>query len=196
MPKLFAPDAGLLGLFSLGVSSGNIAATLAANAPLFSMHWSQASHLFVPDIIKVGVSVSGVITTSVTFALELVIARSFTVADSGGTAITLTSDNNTFRTAFDASLMADARIASTGTLTAGTRTLDSQAFTTVPLATGTAIGVPLALATIYDRTDLFPIILAQNEGFIIRNNATGPATGTFVLHVYMRWLETVREILV
>ena len=196
MAVLFAPEPGVLGLYIAGVTTGTIAATLAAASPLFSFRWGSTTRLCVLDFISLGVSVNGVITTSVSMPLELVIARSFTASDSGGTALTLTGNNNKYRTSFDTSLVTDARIATTGTLTAGTRTLDSQAAAMLPCVTGTAIGVPLTMTTIYARSSLFPIVLAQDEGFIIRNQSAGPATGTFTLHGQMRWFETTSELVV
>ena len=196
MAVIFAPDPGILGLYTIGVISGSIAATLAANSPLFSFRWGNTANLGIPDFISVGVSVNGVITTSVSMPLELIVARSFTASDPGGTTITLTGNNNKYRTSFATSLVTDARIATTGTLTAGTRTLDAQAEAMIPCVTGTAIGVPLEMTTIYSRSQLFPIVLNQDEGFVIRNQSAGPATGTFQLHVQMRWFETVKELVV
>ena len=194
MAKFAATDPGVLGIFSIGVTSGSIAATLAASSPLFSLRWGAASGFFVPDRIDVGVSVDAAITTSVPPGLELIMARSFTASDSGGTAITLTGNNNKFQTTHDTSLVTDARIATTGALTAGTRTLDAQPFKVVPFTTGTAIGTPLELTTIYLRSQLYPIVLNQDEGFIIRNGTVGPATGTFKIHVAMTWYEVVEEL--
>lgn len=196
MPVLFAPDPGILSLLSIGVSTGSIAATLATDSTLLSIRWGNTTRLMVPDIIQVGVSVNAVITTSVAIPIGLFIARSFTASDSGGTAITLTGDNNVFRTAFDASLVTDARIAATAGLTTGTRTLDAQPFAVLPVVTGTAIGVAREMTTMYIRSALFPIVLAQNEGLVLRNMAAGPATGTFLVHVQMRWLETVTELII
>lgn len=196
MPVLFAPDPGILSLLSIGVSTGSIAATLAADSTLLSIRWGSTTRLMVPDIIRFGVTVNGVITTSVEMPLGLFIARSFTASDSGGTAITLTGNNNKFRTAFATSLVTDARIASTAGLTAGTRTLDSQPFAVLPVVTGTAIGVAQEMTTVYLRGSLFPIVLAQDEGIVVRNTAAGPATGTFRVHVQMTWLETVTELII
>lgn len=196
MAVIFAPDPGVLGLYTIGVTSGSIAATLAASSPLFSFRWGNTSNLCIPDFISVGVSVNSVITTSVSMPLELIIARSFTASDSVGTAITLTTNNAKYRTSFATSLVTDARIAATVLLTAGTRTLDAQAEAVVPCVTGTAIGVPLTMTPIYTRSSLFPIVLTQDEGFIIRNQSAGPATGTFQLHVQMRWFETVKELVI
>ena len=196
MAVIFAPDPGVLGLYTIGVTTGSIAATLAASSPLFSFRWGSTTRLGVPDFISVGVSVNAVITTSVSMPLELFVARSFTASDTGGTTVTLTGSNNKYRTSFDTSLVTDARIATTGTLTAGTRTLDSQAVAMIPCVTGTAIGVPLTMTTIYSRSSLFPIVLVQDEGLIIRNQSAGPATGTFTVHVQMRWFETTSELVV
>jgi hypothetical protein len=196
MAVIFAPEPGVLGLYTIGVTSGLIAATLAASSPLFSFRWGNTSNLCIPDFISVGVTVTGVITTAVSMPLELIIARSFTASDSGGTAVTLTTNNAKYRTSFQTSLVTDARIATTGTLTAGTRTLDAQAEAVLPHATGLPIAVSLAATTLYNRTSLFPIVLNQDEGFIIRNQSAGPATGTFTLHVQMRWFETVKELVI
>jgi hypothetical protein len=196
MAIVFAPEPGVLGLYSIGVTSGSIAATLAASSPLFSFRWGDTTKLGIIDFISLGVSVNGVITTSVSMPLELMIARSFTASDSGGTAITLSGNQNKYRTTFQSSLVTDARISTTATLTVGTRTLDTQAAAVLPCVTGTAIGNPLAMTTIYSRTSLFPIVLAQDEGLIIRNQSAGPATGTFQVHVQMRWFETVAELLI
>jgi len=199
MGVLFAPDPSVLGLYTIGVTSGSIAATLAAASPLFSFRWGNTANLCVIDHLSVAVSVDGVITTSVSMPLELVIARSFTASDSGGTAITLSTNNAKYRTSFQTSLVTSARIATTGTLTAGTRTLDAQAEAVVPCVTGTAIGVPLPfseLSVLYKRTQLFPIVFTQDEGFIIRNQSAGPATGTFQVHVQMRWFESVKELVI
>ena len=196
MAVIFAPEPGVLGLYTIGVTSGSIAATLAALSPLFSFRWGSTTRLCVPDFISVGVSVNSVITTSVSMPIELVIARGFTASDSVGTAIDLTTNNNKYRTSFATSLVTDARISTTVLLTAGTRTLDAQAAAVIPCVTGTAIGNPLAMTTIYSRSSLFPIVLAQDEGLIIRNQSAGPATGTFTLHVQMRWFETVTELVI
>lgn len=196
MAGTFLSNPGTLGLYTVGVSTGNITATLAANAPLFALRWSSSTRFFILESLRVAVTVSAVITTSVATSLELIAARSYSVADTGGTALTLTGDNNTFKSAFDTSLVADARIATTGTLTAGTRTLDSQALASIPFVTGAAIGVALEPTTLFDRLALFPLVLDTNEGFVIRNGAAGPATGTFVVHVNLKWQEVVRETLV
>jgi hypothetical protein len=66
----------------------------------------------------------------------------------------------------------------------------------LPCNTGTALNVPLAMTTIYNRSSFFPIVLTQDEGLLIGNVDTGPATGTFELHVQMRWFETVKELVI
>jgi hypothetical protein len=86
--------------------------------------------------------------------------------------------------------ISDIRIASTGALTAGTRTLDTD-----PLAAITVgIGATANVIYIPPTTDLFvaypgdhPLVCAQNEGFIIQ--ATVPATGTWCFGVQVEWDE-------
>jgi len=199
MAVIFAPDPGVLGLYSLGATSGSIAATLAANSPVFSFRWGDTTRLCIPDFISVAVTVNAAITTSVSMPIELVIARAFTASDTAGTAITLSTNNAKYRTSFQTSLVTSARISSTATLTAGTRTLDAQAFAVVPCVTGTTVGVALpfsSLNVLYTRSQLFPIVLTQDEGFIIRNQSAGPADGSFQVHVQMRWFEIAKELVV
>jgi hypothetical protein len=138
--------------------------------------------------------VTAAITTGVVFDLEAIIARSFTVADSGGTPVTLTGSNNKRRASMGSSLFSDMRIATTAALTVGTRTPDAQAVGRVQGFTGTALGTKIFDANpvyMYRREDPneHPIILAQNEGILIRNPLVGPATGSFTVLVEVGWME-------
>ena len=89
-----------------------------------------------------------------------------------------------------ATLLGAARIASTAALTAGTKTLDSQALGQYSAAFGTATSTQWI-----PQLDLFhadpggesPLVLAQNEGFVVR--ATVPATGTWQFGVTVVWTE-------
>jgi len=104
------------------------------------------------------------------------------------------------------------RIAGTAQLTAGTRTLDAQALRISPACqTPLLAGQPWfggaisasAAATVasggpeidmvmwdaYLNGAFHPIILAQNEGVILRLLSAGPATGTFAVKVNLDWME-------
>lgn len=187
---------GSLGVYQVTVPSGAIAATLAAGSTLFSFRWTDATRLALIKVITVSAVVTSAITTAVPFDLEAVVARSFTASDSGGTAISLSGNNNKLRTSFGTSLVGDARVAATAALTTGTRTLDAQAIGRVQGFTGTALGTQVfgtvnGANNLVDRSEpgRYPLTLAQNEGIIIRNPLAGPATGTITLLISIEWQE-------
>lgn len=113
------------------------------------------------------------------FKFEVFVARSFTVADSGGTAAVLTTDNGKLKTGFATTDLTDFRVSSGSSLTAGTRTLDTVALSTLagsvaaePSRTYLPSGTPLFSAA---EPDDWPIVLETNEGLVIK--ATLPAVG-------------------
>jgi hypothetical protein len=129
-------------------------------------------------------------------------ARAFTLSDSGGTAITATQ---TADQALDTkqinsgaggpqSLLfggnGDMRIATTATLTAGTRTLDDQALYSwigSASAIGAASNNPDLLLGWQDATN--PLTIRANEGFIITNDILLGATGVIVWNIGLEWTE-------
>lgn len=186
------PSYGTSGSFRVSVPTGLVAATLASASPLFSFRWTDATHTAILEYIDVSVSISAAITTAVPLSLEAIVARSFTVSDSAGTAVTLTGSNQKDRTSVATSLVGDMRAAATATLTAGTRTLDGTGFGGVHFGTGTAVGTTALGKTRiygYDGAAAHPIIMVQNEGFVIRTQDTGPATGSFKVRFDIGWIE-------
>lgn len=183
-------DYGSLGTYSVSGRTGTMAAGLAANSPVFSFRWGNATNLCA--ITSVHCTGGGSI---VAFAagftnLELLIARNFTASDSAGTALTPTANNQKLRTSMGTSLVTDIRVSSTATLTAGTRTLDAQPIGSLTSSVTATAGTPLwPPEHLYEsaENDNMPIILAQNEGIVIR--ATVPATGTWTASFDMSWVE-------
>jgi len=171
---------------------------LSATNPIFSLQWTHLTTKMVIQSVEVQVGVTTAYGTAQNQAFSLFFARSFTAADSGGTAITKTQTNDqALDTQFGQSLLfagnGDCRISSTGTLTAGTRTLDDQ-----PLAGWIFGATALALAPapsgparkefgILDATN--PITLRQNEGIVILNDVTMGATGVVLVYVTIEWTE-------
>lgn len=180
---------GLLGSYSKSMQSGTIAAGLAANSPVFSLRYGGTG---IAVIRRISVSVAG---TATAFAagnatLQVFNARAFTASDSGGTAGTLTGNNGKLRTSLATTGVSSIQIANTGTLTAGTRTLDSDPLAGVTLAVGTATSTQLLNnTTLYEpgQAGDYPLELATNEGFVIQANV--PATGTWLLQVRVDWEE-------
>ncbi len=184
------PDPGALGSFKLAAKSGLMAAGLAPNSPIFSFRYSGANFATVRRIVMS----AGVNTTAFALGIadfDLFVARTFTASDTGGTGATLTSPNGKLRTSFTAgTAVADFRISSTATLTAGARTLDAQQLESMRRS----ISAATALDIINPMTDFFrhqpgeqPLVLANNEGFVIQ--ASVPATGTWNFSVGVAWDE-------
>lgn len=123
--------------------------------------------------------------------LDLFRMTAYTAAHTGGNALTPSPK----RASVPASLMTG-RISTTGDLTAGTQTIDTD-----PIAGGVfselaaAATVPKGAFEIYLSTedlDRYPIVLAPNEGLLLRNSILMGAGGTARVIVEMDWLEVVR----
>lgn len=210
--RVYGHPPNVLGAYMVNGRTG-IYTAQPAGAPLFSFRWTSATALAV--IMRVAVTVATTTATTVVgnAERELIIARSFTVSDTGGTAVVLTGNNQKMRTSQATSAVGDMRFASNAQLTAGTRTLDanplSSTVAVLPLLfTGIDIGsggvvtttatvpsqglggrdmVPLLNATTGQD---YPIVLAQNEGFIIRiGKDAQPTTVAQQTYAQITWCE-------
>jgi hypothetical protein len=116
-------------------------------------------------------------------------ARSFTVADTAGTSIAPSGNNGKKRTSLTAPSATEVRVCTTAAITAGTRTLDSNHMGiagTYVAATTAGTTLPSAIDNLWGMSvEDYPLVLAQNEGFIIENLVTMGAAGvgTFVVNV-------------
>lgn len=191
------PDYGSLGIYRLGMTSGTMAAALAANSEIFQFRWPDATRLALIHRVSISAGANVAATAAALLSFRLTAARSWTVAGSGGTRATLTGNNAKLRTSMGTSLVNDAGISTTGLLTAGTKTLDGIDLASISYGIGTgAITTSLPLNIIPDTT-LFsselgsghPIVLAQNEGFVIRTGIINPLTMTWAFSVNVVWSE-------
>lgn len=195
---------GTLGHFAVTAITGTIAAGMAANGSIFIARWTDATRFAV--IYEVALLTFRNITTAFAagvYEFNLSVGRSWTTAPSGGTALTLTGDNQSLRTSMGASLFGSMIIATTAALTDGTTTFDSRPHGSTYGSTGTTPVIGKGYIPNYDAVAggggdgviLFqrdpgnehPIILAQNEGIAVKG--TVPATGTWVAAVRMKWAE-------
>ena len=172
-------DWGALGIYAQGAVSGVMAANLAANSPIFSYRWGDATRFSVLKKVRISAGNTSTAFSAGTIIFNMYLARSFSVADTGGTSVTPTGNSNKLRTSMGTTLVSDVRISSTATLTAGTRTKDGQPLGSIVVSIPATAGFPLLAPT-----DLFlaaagdyPVVFAQNEGFVIE--ASVPATGTW-----------------
>lgn len=181
---------------------------LAANTPLFSMRWGDATRFAVILKVEVAVFTTVAATANGITERQLIIARGFSISDTGGTAITLTGNNAKRRTSMGTSLFTDVRIGAP--LTAGTRTLDANAVASVLgwsglLSTGLAIGASgasavsaarsteggIQFARLLDATNAqdHPIVLATNEGIVVRIGVVQPSGSTQQTFINVVWAE-------
>lgn len=181
--------------------TGTIAANLAALAQLFQVKWTDASKLFVLLRFQAQFQTLTAFTaaTLTDFGFDLIKATA--VGGMGGGTDLGASAPSKMRTSFAASLLGATgmfRIATTAALTAQT-TLDAYPFCQsvgkpqrANPAAATEEPTP-NLPTLLYAPDIgsgeAPLILAQNEGFCLRNRAVWPAAGTGIVSVQMAWAE-------
>jgi len=180
--------AEVIGYYSVAGASGSLTG-VAASGPVFSFR-NTGSNLILVRRLSIGFVTTTAFTTAQGLDYQMLRATSFTASDSGGTAL-YTAGQNKHRNSFTNIASApDIRIASTGALTAGTRTLETAG---VGIAGGssTAVGTSMPTADLlrYDSGD-YPFVLAQNEGFVITNGIAMGAAGVIRLQVSVEFAET------
>lgn len=181
----------VVGSYRLGARSLEIAAGAGAAAEVFA--FLNPSALNTALVRRVSISVNTIATgfTAGVGLFTMKVARTFTAAPTAGTTITLTGNNCKLRTDH-ATPSCAAYIADASVLTSGTETADSTSVGEVVGTFSTAVQTVLIdRAVIFDRSQPgdYPLVLEQNEGFIIY--ATVPATGTWFLTVNMEWDEVL-----
>lgn len=185
-----------LGSYSISASTGTIAAGAAADAPIFSFRWGNTSgKVAIIKSVRIGAASLATGFTAGTSTCGVIAARSFTASDTGGTALTVTTNNGKLKTSFGTTLITDLRISSTAALSAGTRTLDAQDLNVIgPFTVSTAVQtnfIPSGTILLGRDVDgVWPLVLAQDEGFIVR--CTVPATGTWKAVISVDWTELYR----
>lgn len=179
----------ILGWLSVGAQSGALTGA-AANSAVFSFR-NLASNPIIVRRVGVGFITTTIFTTAQAVDFGLLVARSFTVSDSGGTAIALTANNCKHRTSLAALTSIDCRISTTAALTAGTKTLDTNHLAQNGAWSGVA-GTGLAVVAnnlLSHDTGDYPLVLATNEGFNIMSLTALGAAGVIRLYVNMELAE-------
>lgn len=200
----------LRGSYRLVASTGAItivAARTATAGHIFSFRWAPASLTTYNAYVRY-IGAKFTLTTAYGTAQEtgcdLIVARSYSASHTGATAVDLGStvtNTNKYATAENTSLMGVAglcRIGDTGALTAGTQTLDANPIgilsdwsgaigDTVPRSTS---GVGSGFGALWDARETgFPLVLADDEGFVIRNLILMGATGVGRWDFCVEWDE-------
>lgn len=183
------PNGGseVLGHYVIGEASG-IVATPAAAAEVFQFRNSHASNLVIVERLVVNMVNAAAVTAAQEFGFEVFRATGWSAQGTLGTALDARPKR---RNSMSASSMAagDIRIATTAALGAGTKTLDTLRVSTGPGPSTNAIGAAGPVVYIPEDDIRYPfMVLANNEGFVIRNLVTY-ATGSARFHVRVFWRE-------
>jgi hypothetical protein len=191
---------GSLGVYRLGMTTGTMAAALAANAEVFQWRWADATNLGLVYKVTMSIGQQLASTAAIAIAMNLAIARGWSGIGTGGLRAVLTGNISKLRTSMGTSLVNDAGIATTAGLGAGTKTIDHATSNIGAVAFGVGTGAITTQTnmSLLPDTDLFnamdgtahPMVFVQNEGFIIRNSPVAlPATMTWVASVNTVWAE-------
>jgi hypothetical protein len=190
-------DHGALGHYRYGGFTGIIPAALAAGSEIFQFRWTDSTRLCVMREIRLSACVSTTFfAAGVPVQIDVMKATAWSAQGTGGTAVTPAALLKR-ETSMGSTLLAagDMRIATTAALGAGTKTLETYAMAAV-VAPG-PITASLNGAIVPPGTILWeaqtadgehPLILVQNEGFVIRSVAV-PATGTWMAAIGLDWAE-------
>jgi hypothetical protein len=181
-------DYGVGGCFHLLTTSAAMAAGMSAASPIWGMRWTSSAMLAIIRRIRMTMWSWTTAFPGGLAEFDLMAARNWTTDDSGGTLITLPGNLSKMRATMGTSQMT-VRQATTGALSAGTRTLDGYPFGQIMVGIGPAVTtVYQPRSVLYDKIgDAHPKVLAQNEGIILQ--ATVPGGGTWGFSVEAEWDE-------
>lgn len=189
-------DPGALGSFRFAVTSGlttGVAAATATAGHVFAFRWSNGSAQAIVRYMAVeAVTITG-FTAAQECGFDVMFARSYTVSHSGGTGLTFSGNNMKKRSSMNSTLLGDARISTTGALTAGTHTFDSHAILVAQYA-DLAAAATVAKGRVFAEINLRsaqanPLVLSQDTGIVVRNSIAQGAAGTMRFNVTMEWEE-------
>lgn len=179
--------------------TNTIPAALAANSEVFQFRFLSGSKTLalVYRVVLEGFALVTAATAAGPLGFELVPARGWTVAGTSGTRIATTLSNLKTRTSLVPSQINDIGIATSGAaLGVGTKTLDANAQGGGLISIGTGAVTTFEIiatgpADMYSAPDggNQPLVLANQEGFVIRTTHIGPATLTYAVRFGVVWVE-------
>lgn len=187
---LYPVDYGVGGCFHRTVKSGTMSAGLASGAPILAFRNVSSTLNALVRRVRFAAWSLGTGFAAGIASVEMYVARSFSAMDTGGSAVDLTSPQAKLAASM-AAPAAQMRYGSTGTLTAGTRTLETAPIDAVNAAAPTSANAVIfgsSPVNLFNRAQgEHPLLLANNEGFVLQ--ATVPATGTWGWTAAIEWDE-------
>jgi hypothetical protein len=190
-------DHGSLGAYAYGGFTGILPAALAGNSEIFQFRWTDATRFCLINEVKISACVSTTFfAAGVPVQIDMVKATGWSGQGTLGTGVTPAATLKK-RTSMGSTIVAsgDIRISTTAALGAGTKTLEGNSLAAIaapgPITASLngqiiAPGTPLFVSDV-NRGE-HPLLLAQNEGFVIRSVAV-PATGTWTAAIRVDWTE-------
>jgi len=172
--------------FTTGLTAG-VAAASSTAGHICALRFATANQ----GIRLRRLEVEGILTTAFGAAqrvgFDAVIARGYTAAHTGATALTIATNDGKVSTTQSATPTLTGRIADTGALTAGTHTFDANPIAGASVY-ASAIGIIMP-TRYYDFTTLPTrgFVLGNNEGVVIRNTISMGATGVFEWKFTFEW---------
>lgn len=180
--------AEIIGYYSVSGASGALTGVAAAG-PVFSFR-NTGANLILVRRVTIGFVTTTAFTTAQGLDYQIFRANSFTASDSGGTALFVAGQNKHRNSFTNVTSAPDIRISSTAALTAGTRTLETAGMG-IAGGSSTAVGTSMAITDMLEQdSGDYPLVLAQNEGFIIANGIAMGAAGVIRLQVSVEYAET------
>ncbi len=178
--------------------------SISAGGLLAYLRWTDPSSYAVLLRIDASVAVSAAITAATVADLAAFVGRGSTAAGSGGNAMSVAGNNQKNRGLFGSSLVADARVATTGALTRPTTaTADAAPFAASAFQTKVspdigatasatvAVGVASPVVNLYkpDALAQHPIVLQASEHVEVQELTAGPVTGGLKWYITLEWAE-------
>ena len=186
-----------VGHYRLSVATG-LTTGLAANNPIFSARWNSTVGIRASVLrFKISATIITAFTAAQEISAAAIVARAFTAVDSGGTPLVLTGLNNVQNSLSDVASIATINVATTSTLTAGTRTLDGNPFLQLSAA---QLQVATSAVSIQNSNEYglysdmqFPFNLnaaaGSQEGVVVTVPVAQGAGGTVRYVIDMEWIE-------
>ena len=194
----YPTDAGRLGHYQASVSTGSMAAGLAASSDILQFRWARVAEECAIYSVKVTGMRASTAFTAGPIDISLFTARSWTVDGSGGATISVFSNRQKLDTRFGASWAGQSRISTTAALTQGTRTLDTSPVGEIKThsSAGPFAATPIIGSIHLPHNVLFyadiasgqsPLVLGNSEGIVVQ--ASVPGTGVWVIGFEIKWIE-------
>lgn len=182
-------------LCQFGAIYAGFAAGTATAGHIYALRWASSTHAMRISSIRVKRQIIVGFTAAQEVATALYRLTGYTASHTGGTAATLTSPNCKLDTSGSDTLLTQSMITSGSALTAGTHTLDAQPFAAdsrAELAAAATVQKNAVENMVEWHTDRKrPLVLRQNQGFIVRNEILMGAGGTIRPIVEVDWEEVL-----